>query len=115
MVTVKSIRAEQVGCGFIPAEFLPAGKDEYYLRNEQAGRAIPWRHLRADEIETLVKNGNTCGNWDLLLVGDPFDARQVKNSEFAGLVRIARLENVVLEYHELQAPAGIVNCTAPSE
>ncbi len=43
------------------------------------------------------------------LVADPFNPHQIKNSEFVGMVRIARLENVVLEYHELQAPAGITN------
>lgn len=109
MVNVRRVSADQLGGGFIPAEFLPPGKDEYYLRNEQFGRRIAWRHLRADEIETLVKNNNSCSNWDLILVGDPFDPRQIKNSEFSGLVRIARLENVVLEYHELEAPAGIVD------
>ena len=109
MVNVQKIRADQLGCGFIAAEYLPPGEDEYYLRNQQSSKTVPWRLLRADEIEALVKNGNTCANWDLLLVGDPFDPHQVKNSEFAGLVRIATLENVVLEYHELQAPAGIAN------
>lgn len=109
MVNVRKAASAEFGSGFIPAEYLPPGKDEYYLRNEQFDRKIAWRHLRADEIETLVKNNNSCSNWDDLLVGDPFDAHQIKNSEFAGLVRIARLENVVLEYHELEAPAGIVD------
>ncbi len=109
MVNVREVPSDRSGSDFIPPEYLPAGKDEYYLRNEQLGKSIAWRHLRADEIETLVKNNNTCSNWDLLLVGDPFDPRQIKNSEFAGLVRIAKLQNVMLEYHELEVPAGIIN------
>ncbi len=49
-----------------------------------------WRHLRADEIETLVKNNNTCHDWDEFLVTDPFDPKLIKNCEFWGLVRIGR-------------------------
>ena len=108
MVNVKK-PAQGPNGEFLPAEYRPAGKDQYYLRNEQFSRQVNWRQLRADEIETLVKNNNTCSNWDLLLVSDPFDPRQIKNSEFVGLVRIARLENVLLEYHELEIPAGITH------
>lgn len=106
MVNVRKLDGRPTAA-FVPAEFLPPGKDENYLRNQQFNRPVTWRHLRADEIETLVKNNNTCSNWDDLLVGDPFDPRQIKNSEFAGLVRIACMEAVILEYHELEAPAGI--------
>jgi hypothetical protein len=106
---VKVIPLERFGRQFVPAEFLPSGKDEHYLRNEQLGKAIPWRHLRAHEIETLVRNGNTCLNWDQFLVADPFDPGLIRNCEFSGLVRIARLEPVVLEFHDLQMPSGITD------
>ena len=42
-------------------------------------------------------------------MADPFDPRLIKNCEFFGLVRIGRLEAVVLEYHDLQVPAGITD------
>ncbi len=109
MGMVKIVSPEKFGRGFVPAEYLPPGQDEYYLRNQQWPQPAAWRHLRAEEIDTLVKNGNTCDEWDQFLVGDPFNPHQIKNSQFVGMVRIARLENVVLEYHDLQAPAGITN------
>jgi hypothetical protein len=99
-----------IGRNFIPSEFLPPGKDEYYLRNEQNKRAPgQWRHLRAEELEQLVKNGNTSNNWDELLVTGEFDPQLIRNTDFFGLVRIGRLRNVILEHHELQISAGISN------
>ena len=110
MREVKLHPAGQFGRHFIPEQYLPAGKDEYYLRNQQSPKpAGYWRHLRSDEIETLVKNAVTCDDWDNIFVADPFHPQLIKNCEFFGLVRIGRLENVVLEHHELQVPAGITN------
>jgi hypothetical protein len=109
MGMVNVIGPDKFGRGFIPPEFLPPGQDEYYLRNQQQPRPVKWRRLRAEEIETLVKNDNTCEDWKQFLVADPFNPHLIKNSEFVGLVRIARLEHVALEYHDLQAPAGITN------
>jgi len=106
---LKVVPIEQFGRQFVPSEQLPSGKDEYYLRNEQLPKLMAWRHLRASEIETLVKNANTCLDWDSFLVADPFCPSLIKNSDFFGLVRIARLEPVVLEYHDLQVPVGITN------
>ena len=106
MVNVRRV-TDQPSEQFISAQYIPPGKDEFYLRNEQLGNAIPFRKLRPDEIATLINKGNTCRNWDMLLVGDPFDAQLVQRSEFVGLVRIASLERVLLEYHELEVPAGI--------
>ncbi|MDR2028829.1 MAG: DUF4954 family protein, partial [Treponema sp.] len=107
------------GYDFIPPEYLPPGKDEYWLRNEQAvlaarsaGGAPPaWRKLRPEEIETLVKNDNHCSNWDALLVSDPFDPLLVKNSAFYGLVRLGILRNALLRHHDFRLPAGIRNST----
>jgi hypothetical protein len=110
MREVKILPAGALGHDFIPAEFLPEGRDENYLRNEQVGKDDEaWRHLRSDEIEALVKNGVTCSDWDRVYVSDPFTPHLVKNCEFSGLIRIGRLEDVVLEHHELRVPAGITN------
>ena len=57
----------------------------------------------------LVNNGNTCDDWDRLLVTDPFTPYLVKGCEFHGLVRIGRLEQVILEHHDLKLPAGIAD------
>lgn len=99
-----------MGKNFIPPHYLSDGQDQYTLRNKQNPHPLPpWRHLRANELEQLVKNGNTADNWDNFLVTDNFDPAQVKNSSFFGLVRIGRLTNLVLEHHDLQLPTGIVN------
>ncbi|HNX66329.1 MAG TPA: DUF4954 family protein [Bacteroidales bacterium] len=101
---------ENIGKNFVPPEFLPKGKDEYYQRNKQStAPKSGWRHLQSDEIERLVKNDNTCDNWDELLVTDQFDTNQIKNTRFYGLVRIGRLRNVTLQHHDLRVPAGITN------
>ncbi len=102
--------AGSIGRQFVPAEYLHPGHDEYTLRNQQNPQPLPaWRQLRADELELLVKNGNNAENWDELLVTDEFDPGQVKNSSFFGLVRIGRLDNGILEHHDLQLPTGIWN------
>ncbi len=101
---------ESIGRNFIPAEFLPKGKNEYYLRDRQS---VPpkggWRNLRSEEVERLVKNANTAENWDEILVSDEFDTDQIKNSKFYGLVRIGRLRNNILQHHDLRLPSGITN------
>jgi hypothetical protein len=101
---------ENMGKNFIPQEFLPKGKDEYYQRNQQTKPPKSgWRQLKSDEVESLVKNDNTADNWDTILVTDPFDTNQVKNTRFFGLVRIGRLRNIILQHHDLRVPAGITN------
>jgi hypothetical protein len=110
MDEVLIVMPENMGKKFIPTEYLPEGKDEYYQRNNQI---VPpqsgWRHLRSDEVERLVKNNNTADDWDDILVTTEFDANQIKNTGFYGLVRIGRLRNVILQHHDLKVPAGITN------
>lgn len=110
MDRVSIVEPDKIGRNFIPDEYLPAGKDEYYQRNKQV---IPpksgWRNLRSGEIELLVKNENTCEDWDDLLVTDEFDPNMIKNSSFYGLVRIGRLRNVIVQHHDLRLPTGITN------
>lgn len=101
---------ENIGRNFIPPEYIPKGTDEYFQRNKQAtSPESGWRHLNSDEIDRLVKNGNTSDNWDEVLATDQFDTNQIKNTRFYGLVRIGRLRNTVLQHHDLRVPTGITN------
>lgn len=97
-----------IGENFIPAEYLPEGKDEYYLRNSQ-NTAPPekWRNLRSKEIEILVANGNSAENWNNVQVSAQFDPTLIRHSSFYGLVRIGRLQKAVLRHHDLALPTGI--------
>lgn len=110
MSEISLFPAEKFGYGFVSPEFLPEGRDEYWCRDIQSNAADhSWRPLNPEEIEALVRNGNTCTNWGNLLVEEPFDPNLVKNSMFAGLVRIGALENHYLKYHDFMVPAGITN------
>ncbi len=112
MDNVSILPVDSIGRNFIPNEYLPDGKDEYYHRNIQTlWPKVRWRHLRSGEVERLVKNNNISDNWDKILVTDQFNANQIKNTEFFGLIRIGNLRNVNLEHHDLQVPAGITNST----
>jgi hypothetical protein len=104
----------KLGYDFIPAPYLPKGKDEYYLRNKQVKNGIHYRHLSAYEIEVLVRNRNTSDNWNNLLVSDAFNPELVQNCKFFGLVRIGKLEPYYLEYHNLRRPVGFYNSTVIS-
>ncbi len=102
-----------MGLGFVPPEYLGPGEDEYRIRDRQLlalGRTpSSYRRLRPYEIEALVKNSNTCRDWNDLLVTDPFTPELVKNCAFAGLVRLGRIERAVLEHHDTRVPVGIYN------
>jgi hypothetical protein len=100
-----------LGYNFIPASYLPAGKDEYHLRNLQNRNGIEYRNLTAYEIEALVRNNNTSDDWNKILVSDAFNPELVKNCKFYGLVRIGKLEPVYLEYHNVCQPVGLYNST----
>jgi hypothetical protein len=104
---------ERYGYDFIPANFLPPGKDEYWRRNEQFGAAGKKnaRSLTPAEIEILERNGNTCSNWNNFLVNDPFDPSLIRNSAFYGLVRLGTLRPKLLKHNDFCIPAGIRNST----
>ncbi len=108
-ITKKPI--SEVGYNFIPTEYLPKGKDEYYLRNRFNKSGIVYRSLTAFEIEILVKNNNTSSNWNDLLVSPLFDPQLVKNCNFFGLVRIGKLEPLSLEFKNLNLAVGLFNST----
>ncbi len=101
---------ESLGQDFVPAEFLPEGVGQYDIRNMQSQWPEDrWRHLRSDEIEVLVKNQNTAGSWDDILVTDCFDPSLVRNSRFFGLIRIGAVKDIVLRHHDLKLSVGITN------
>ncbi|HEX5552839.1 MAG TPA: DUF4954 family protein [Chitinophagaceae bacterium] len=100
----------RLGYDFIEKKYLPRGKDEYYIRNQQNGEKS-YRHLSASEIETLVRNNNTSDDWNIVLVTEAFDAGLVKQCHFYGLVRIGKLEPYYLEFHNLRLPVGLYNST----
>ncbi len=65
--------------------------------------------MRSDEIERLVKNSNSATNWDDIWVTNEFDTNMVRNNHFFGMVRIGRVNNKVLQYHDLRVPIGITD------
>jgi hypothetical protein len=105
---------QSLGYNFIPEQYLPSGRDEYYLRNKQNPPDNRYRQLTAHEIEILVRNRNASDNWNNILVAQAFNPELVKNSKFFGLVRIGKLEPWFLEFHDLQVPVGIYNSTIVS-
>jgi len=110
MDNVKIIPAGNIGSSFIGQEYIPAGKDEWYLRNEQFGKSgEKYRKLRSSEIKTLVQNGNFCQDWGNISVDEEFDCGLIKNNDFFGFIRIGRCKEAVLEHHDLHLPVGISN------
>ncbi|MEO8412249.1 MAG: DUF4954 family protein [Ginsengibacter sp.] len=100
-----------LGYNFIDVKYLPAGNDEYYLRNRQNINGIRYRKLSGSEKEVLKLNGNDSDDWNQIFVSDAFDPLLVKNCQFFGLVRIGKLEPYYLEFHNLRLPVGIYNST----
>ncbi len=100
---------------FIDKQYIPKGKDKYYIRNLQVkAPASGWRHLTSNEIEELVKNDNTAMSWDNIMVTDQFDTSMIKNNRFYGLVRIGRVTSSGLQYHDLRLECGITNSSIHS-
>jgi NDP-sugar pyrophosphorylase family protein len=100
------------GSNFITPEFIPKGKDEYYLRYTQNTRDPgSWRHLNPEEIKALVENGNSAEDWNSLLVSEPFDPARIRHSSFHGMVRIGTIRDAVVKHHDLILPTGIYYST----
>ena len=101
--------------GWIDSQYLPVGKDKYYIRNQQVTAPVGgWRHLRSDEIERLVMNNNTASSWDTVWVSDEFDPGIIKDNKFYGTVRIGRVSCGALQYHDLRLPVGITGSSIHS-
>lgn len=108
---IKKIPIDSLGYGFISEEYIPKGRDEYYLREIQDRSGIAYRQLTAYEIEALVRNRNTSDDWNMILVSDAFNPELVKNCKFFGLVRIGKLEPYCLSFSDLKTPVGLYNST----
>jgi len=100
-----------LGYNFIEAQYIPKGKDEYYLRNIQNNNGVSYRKLSALEIEALVRNRNTSDNWDNIFVSASFNPELVKNCKFHGRIRIGNLDPLYLEFHNLRMAVGLYNST----
>ncbi len=115
MEKVTLLPPEKLVNGWIDPSFLPPGEDKYYIRNRQTGAADGrWRHLTSDEIERLVRNDNTASSWDTVWVTDEFLPELVKNNKFYGTVRIGRVSDNGLQFHDLRLPVGITNSSVHS-
>jgi len=116
MNTNAVLPGDHYGYDFIPAEYLPPGADEYWLRNIQQEKRFfktprDWRTLKPEEIDILKNNRNNCSNWGNFFVRDPFDPSLIRDSSFYGLVRIGSLCQVLLKHNDFCVPAGIRNST----
>ena len=111
MNNIRKVPLNTLGSNFIPSEYIPQGRDEYYLRHQQNPGINRYRQLNAHEIEVLVRNRNTSDNWNTLMVSEEFNPELVKNCKFFGLVRIGKLESFFLEFNDLRMPVGLYNST----
>ena len=111
MNIIKKHPVNDLGYNFIEKKNIPAGKDEYHLRNIQNRIKTIYRSLTTAEIDTLVHNRNTSDNWNMILVTNLFNANLVKNCKFFGLVRIGSLQPLYHEFHNLRMAVGLYNST----
>jgi hypothetical protein len=109
MNTINKLPISSLGYDFVPAAYIPKGKDEYYLRHKQNRSGIVYRPLTSQEKKLLIANNNFSHNWDHVEVADPFNAQLVSNCKFYGWVRIGKLEAVFLEFHDVRLPVGLYN------
>ena len=103
-----------LGYQFIPNQFIPKGKNEYYLRDIQHRNGTAYRKLKPAEIKILEKNANSSDDWNKMLVADGFNPNLVKNCSFFGLIRIGKIEDCYMEFNNLRIPAGLYNSTIVS-
>lgn len=68
-----------------------------------------YRSLTAEEIEQLVEQGCTAGNWGNVLVTEPLLAERLRNVEFAGKIHVGSLAGEVNREGGLGKPCGIYN------
>lgn len=110
MNKITRLPLQRIGYDFIDENYLPKGKNEYFLRN-QINFSTGYRSLTAAELEILVRNNNTSDNWNNILVSELFDPQLVKNCSFFGLVRMGKLEPMSLEFKNLSLSVGLFSST----
>ena len=113
-MTLKRKPLHTLGYHFIPAEYIPEGKDEYSKRDAQQLTTYVYRQLEAEEITTLIHNGNYSPDWADVWVTDRFIPDQVQGTKFYGRVRIGDMEASFLDYRDLHLPIGIYNSVVVS-
>lgn len=111
MNIINKFPVAEIGYNFIESKYLPKGKNEYYLRNEQLQTTQQYFPLTEKQIQVLLQNGNHCDNWNDVLVSKKFNTALVKNCTFYGLVRIGNLSPLYHEFHNFKMPEGIYNST----
>jgi Domain of unknown function (DUF4954) len=110
MNIITSHKVEELGYNFIDPKYIPAGADEYYIRNLQnSGKT--YRSLTAVELDVLIHNRNTSDNWNNILVAEQFNPSLIKNCKFYGLVRIGIMQPLYREFHNFRMAVGIYNST----
>lgn len=109
MNTINKLPIASLGYEFVPAAYIPKGKDEYYLRHKQNRSGIVYRPLTAQEKKQLIANNNYSENWNHVEVANPFNPHLVSNCKFYGWVRIGKLEPLFLEFHDVRLPVGLYN------
>lgn len=73
-----------------------------------------WRNLTVAEVITLENGGCSADDWDNIRVLEGFNSVLITDCRFYGKVRIGRLSNSYLEYHDLRLPVGLRSCTVVS-
>jgi hypothetical protein len=111
MNEIKKSPIDSLGYQFIDSRYLPAGKDEYYLRNVQNRSGIGYRQLTAYEIEVLVRNRNTSANWNDILVSDAFTPNWCRTASSSDWSASESWTPYYFEFHNLRRPVGLYNST----
>lgn len=111
MNIIDSRPVQELGYNFMEKQFIPAGMDEYHLRNKQNPTKREYRVLTTKEIDILVHNRNTSDNWNMIFVSGSFDAQLVRNCKFFGLIRMGDLLPLYREFHSFKMAVGLYNST----
>ncbi len=73
-----------------------------------------WCNLTDAEVTILKNGGSSADDWDNIRVLEGFNPARITDCRFYGKVRIGRLSNSYLEYHDLRLPVGLRSCTIVS-
>jgi len=108
MNIIKKNPIDDIGYNFIEKKYLPKGKNEYHLRENQ-NKNSDYKELTSAQIDILRNNNNQSDNWKNVLVKKFFNPALVKNCTFSGLIRIGNLDTICHEFHDFRMAVGIYN------